>query len=334
MKVSAAVYGCAGPRLSEAERRFFAAADPFGFILFARNVESPDQVRSLVAALHQTVSRECPVLIDQEGGRVARLGPPHWRHAPAAERFGRLAARDRAAAVEAARLNARLIAAELRRLGIGANCAPVLDLRMPGGHDIVGDRAFSGDPQLVAALGRAFADGLLAGGVVPIMKHIPGHGRAAADSHLDLPVVEASMAELDGTDFVPFRLLHDLPCAMTAHVLYRAIDAERPATVSPTVIAEAIRGRIGFDGLLMSDDLSMQALAGTLHERARGALDAGCDVVLHCNGEMAEMEQVAAAAGPLSEAGVRRAAAVQGGQEPRPIDIADAERRLAALLKA
>lgn len=337
MRLSAAIYGCAGPELSDAERRFFRGAEPFGFILFQRNVETPEQVRRLVDSLRAAVGREAPVLIDQEGGRVARLKPPQWRAAPPAGRFGQLASRDREVAAEAIRLNARLLAAELRPLGIDVDCAPVLDLQFPGAHQgVVGDRSFGADPETVAFLGRAMIDALLGAGIMPVVKHAPGHGRAVVDSHLALPRVTTARAELEETDFRAFRLCADAPWAMTAHVVYAAIDDARPATTSPTVIAEVIRGSIGFGGLLLSDDLSMQALSGTLGERARDALAAGCDVALHCNGSMEEMESVAHAVGPLSrEAEARAAAARQRLSDAvNPVEIAALTARLDALLAA
>jgi beta-N-acetylhexosaminidase len=310
MTASAAIYGCAGPTLSEAERRFFRRVDPFGFILFLRNVETPEQVARLTAELRETVGRaDAPVLIDQEGGRVARLKPPHWRAAPPAARFGQLASHDREGAAEAVRLNARLLALELRAVGVDVDCAPVLDLRLPGAHDVIGDRAFGADPEIVAYLGRAMMDGFLEASVIPVAKHIPGHGRATVDSHHALPRVTTARAELEETDFRPFRLCADAPWAMTAHVVYSAIDDERPATTSPILIRDVIRGQIGFSGLLLSDDLSMQALSGTLGQRAQDALAAGCDIALHCNGKLDEMEAVAGAVGPLSlEAAARIAA--------------------------
>src|SRR5690349_607341 len=305
----AAIFGCAGPRLSASERAFFAANNPFGFILFARNVETPDQVRTLVNALRESVGRaDAPVLIDQEGGRVARLKPPHWRAAPAAAKIAALADRDLDAACEAAWLNARLIGGELATLGIDVDCAPVCDVPVAGSHDVIGDRAYGTDPGRVATIARAAALGFLDAGVLPVIKHIPGHGRARADSHLELPTVDTQRAELETTDFVPFRALADMPWAMTAHVLYTALDKERPATTSPTIIRDIIRGQIGFDGVLVSDDLSMKALGGGFVERTRAALAAGCDLALHCNGDMAEMEGVASGAGPLSEPARKRIA--------------------------
>ncbi|TAN54887.1 MAG: glycoside hydrolase family 3 protein, partial [Magnetospirillum sp.] len=255
---AAAIFGCAGLVLSEEERRFFAGANPLGFILFARNIESPEQVRVLVTALRASVGRaDAPVLIDQEGGRVQRLRPPHWRKAPPGEPFARLAARDPAAAHEALRLNFRLIGRELADLGIDVDCAPVLDVPVAGAHDVIGDRAYGRTAALVSALAGEVMEGLLDEGVLPVIKHIPGHGRAMVDSHLALPVVEASRAELEAQDFPPFHALRHAPWAMTAHVVYTALDAAAPATTSAKVIAEVIRGAIGFNGVLVSDDLSM-----------------------------------------------------------------------------
>ena len=325
---AAAILGCAGPELSANEARFFREVDPLGFILFARNCETPAQIRTLTSSLRATVGREdAPILIDQEGGRVQRLKPPTWRAAPAAARFGALAHIDPEAAVEAAWLNARLIAAELRDVGVDVDCLPCLDVPAPDGHDIIGDRAFDGDPNLVATLGRAVADGLMAGGVLPVAKHIPGHGRARADSHLELPVVDTPSAELEAIDFTPFRALADLPIGMTAHVVYSDIDPDAPATISPTVVQDVIRGSIGFDGLLMSEDLGMQALAGNYATRTSASLAAGCDVVLHCSGVMSEMEQVAAAVRPLDAAGRERAERAQAAL--RPADDTDPGEALA-----
>lgn len=328
----ATIFGCAGPRLSKAERRFFARTDPLGFILFARNVEAPEQVRDLVAALRDCVGRHAPVLIDQEGGRVQRLRPPHWRAAPAAALFGRLAARDGDLAVAAARLNARVMAAELAELGIDVDCTPVLDLPVAGAHAVIGDRAYGDDPALAAALGRAVCEGMLDGGVLPVVKHVPGHGRAMVDSHLDLPVVDAALEEMRRTDFAPFRELRAAPWAMTAHVVYAALDSEHPATTSEAVISAVIRGEIGFEGVLLSDDLSMKALGGSFAERTRAALAAGCDVVLHCNGDMVEMAAVAAAARPLSEAALGRLARAEAMRRNDPVDLPSALERLSAWL--
>ncbi|QQS13745.1 MAG: beta-N-acetylhexosaminidase [Rhodospirillales bacterium] len=335
---AAAIFGCAGARLGADERAFFRDVDPLGFILFARNVETPAQVRALTSELRGCVGRaDAPVLIDQEGGRVARLKPPYWRVAPPASVFGELYDHDRAAAVEASRLNGRLLAADLTPLGIDVDCAPVLDVPVAGAHGVIGDRAFGHAPATVAALGRAQADGLLAGGVIPVIKHIPGHGRARADSHFELPSVDASRAELEATDFAPFRALADLPWAMTAHVLYRGLSGNQPATTSAPVVRDVIRGHIGFDGLLISDDLSMKALGGAFEERTAAALDAGCDVVLHCNGAMDEMVAVAGALRPLTAIAIDRLARGETLRRSRA-DHADAEtleairRRMAALM--
>jgi beta-N-acetylhexosaminidase len=267
-------------------------------------------VRSLVGDLRATVGRDdAPVLIDQEGGRVARLCPPHWPARPAPRQIGRLAEHDPEAGREAAWLHGRLLAADLAPLGISIDCAPVLDLALPGRTAAIGDRALSGDPELAGGLGQALAEGLLAGGILPVIKHLPGHGRARRDSHVGLPVVAAGAELMARTDWVPFCTCRSLPLAMTAHVLYPALDATRPATLSPTIIAEVIRGAIGFQGLLLSDDLSMGALRGSLGERTAAARAAGCDVALHCNGDFAEMVEVLAAAGPLERAGAKRASA-------------------------
>ncbi len=332
----AAIFGCSGLDLTAAERRFYADQQPFGFILFQRNCDSPDQVKALVDDLRQAVGRpDAPVLIDQEGGRVARLKPPHWWAAPPGAAYGELYARDTAAGLEATRLGARLIAADLQRLGIDVDCLPVLDVPVPGAHDVIGDRAYSRDPDVVAALGRAAAEGMLAGGLLPVIKHIPGHGRAHVDTHVALPVVDAPLDELEATDFAPFRALADLPWGMTAHVVYSAIDTDNPATTSPAVIDRVIRGMIGFDGLLLSDDLNMEALSGDLAERARAALAAGCDIALHCSGVLVEMQAVAAAVGPLSDAAEARIARGRALlAPPRPIDAGQARAKLDRLLAA
>lgn len=324
------IFGCDGPAVTADERAFFRDTDPLGFILFARNCEEPGQIRRLVADLRESVGRsDAPILIDQEGGRVARLKPPHFPAYPAA---ARIAGRGKAAR-EAAWLVARLIADDLGQLGITVDCAPVLDLPVAGADPIIGDRAWGGDPATVAENGLAVCDGLMAGGVLPVIKHIPGHGRATVDSHRALPVVVASREELEATDFAPFRALAAMPWAMTAHVLYKALDPDRPATLSPRVIAEAIRAGIGFDGVLLSDDLSMAALGGRIEARASGALKAGCDLVLHCNGILGEMEEIAAAVGPMSAEACRRVAAGKARREaPRAFDRFSAERRLTTLL--
>jgi beta-N-acetylhexosaminidase len=300
----AVIYGCSGLAPTPAERAFFRDADPLGFILFARNVDTPDQVRALVEELRQIVGREdAPVLIDQEGGRVRRLKPPHWPDFPPAAKIGALAPGQ---CEQAAELMGRALAAELIALGIDVDCAPVVDLRRPETHQAIGDRAFGGDPATVARLARALARGLLAGGVMPVIKHMPGHGRATVDSHLALPRVTAPVADLDASDFAAFRALADLPWGMTAHVVYSAIDPDLPATLSPTVIRDVIRGAIGFDGFLLTDDIGMNALGGDFGARAAGALAAGCDCVLHCSGKIDEMAAVAAAIGPLASASLAR----------------------------
>jgi beta-N-acetylhexosaminidase len=305
--MKAAIFGCAGPMLSGDERAFFRDADPLGFILFARNIETPGQARRLTDELRSCVARaEAPVLIDQEGGRVARLRPPHWRNAPPGRVLGELYARNPEAGLEAARLNSRLLAADVASIGCDVDCLPVLDIALPGAHSVIGDRAYAEQPEAVAAIGRAAAEGLAAEGVMPVIKHIPGHGRAMVDSHHAAPTVSESRDTLERTDFLPFRLLSDLPWAMTAHVVYRAVDPDTVLTVSARGVKDVVRGHIGFDGLLLSDDLSMQALGGTLGERAARALAAGCDIALHCNGERAEMVEVAANTGPMTRDAVRR----------------------------
>jgi len=330
----AAILGCSGPTLTAAETEFFHAADPLGFILFQRNCQTPEQVRRLVQDLRTTIGRsDAPVLIDQEGGRVARLRPPAWRRTPAAGRIGTLAGQDPEIAAEAAKLNAQLMGRELAELGITVDCAPVLDLQLPGAHSVVGDRGFGADPELVARLGRAVCDGLRSTGITPVIKHAPGHGRALVDSHHELPRVDASLAELRHADFVPFKRLADMPWAITAHVVYTAIDPEHPATTSSTVIADIIRGEIGFAGVLVSDDLSMEALKGDIGDRARRALAAGCDLALHCNGKLDEMRAVAAVAGPIGSAtAVRLSRSVAEPARPAAFDTVAMESRLDSLL--
>ena len=319
---SAAIFGLSGPDLSPQEAAFFREADPWGFILFARNVADPAQLSRLTASLRESVGRNAPVLIDQEGGRVQRLGPPHWRlWRDVLHLFD---GADEAQAIEAARLRYRIIADELRAVGIDVNCAPVLDVPAPGGHEIIGTRALGRAAAEVACRGRAVCEGLLAGGVLPVVKHLPGHGRALADSHLSLPRVPASRDELDRADFLPFRALADQALGMTAHVVYDALDPERCATLSPVVI-DTIRRDIGFDGLLMTDDLSMRALSGPMSERAEAALAAGCDVVLHCNGDMAEMQAIAGMVPRIAGRAAARAArpeAARGASDPADIAAA------------
>ncbi len=292
------IFGCAGTSLTPDEQDFFRKTNPFGFILFERNCDTPEQVRALTDSLRSCIGRaDAPVLIDQEGGRVTRLKQPHWREAPAPSRFAELANDHPEQAMQAARLNARLMAADLLALGITVNCTPVLDIPQPDADPIIGDRALGLEPDRVASLGRAVCEGFLAGGVLPVIKHIPGHGRATADSHKALPVVDTDIAELRAVDFEPFRALNDMPWAMTAHVLYRVLDSDAPATTSKKVIDDVIRGLIDFQGVLISDDLSMQALSGGFAERAAASLQAGCDLVLHCNGDLAEMEAIHSACG-------------------------------------
>lgn len=316
MPVSAAIYGCAGPRLSDEERRFFADTDPWGFILFARNIENPQQVSELTSEMRDLAGRDVPILIDQEGGRVARLKPPYWRAYPPARRYGDLYAQSPKDGLEATWLASRLMAAELLSLGINVDCLPVLDVPVLGAHDVIGDRAYGETPDVVSTLGRAAAEGLLAGGVLPVLKHIPGHGRAGADSHLSLPDVKIDVNSLLLTDFLPFQALSDFPLAMTAHVVYSAIDASAPATTSRIMVSDIMRGVIGFDGLLMSDDLSMQALSGTLNARAKASFKAGCDLVLHCNGKMAEMLEVAHEVPVLAGDALRRSQAALDRRGP------------------
>jgi beta-N-acetylhexosaminidase len=331
--VTAAILGCSGPQLTAEERGFFRRVKPWGFILFGRNVQDPDQVRALVDALRETVGRaDAPVLIDQEGGRVQRLGPPHWGRYPPGRAYGELTGNDPLLRREVARLGARLMAHDLAALGINVDCVPVLDVPDPAGHEIIGDRAYGRTPEEVALLGRAAAEGLIAGGVLPVVKHIPGHGRAMSDSHLELPCVEATFEDLAARDFAPFRVLSDMPMAMTAHVIYSAIDRKRPATTSKKVMRRVVRGAIGFDGLVMSDDLSMKALSGDFAERAGASRAAGCDVVLHCNGDMAGMKAVVAGAGALKGRAAQRATAALAriARAPEPFDAVEGRARFDA----
>ncbi len=329
------VCGCRGMALDPDERRFLREAAPLGVILFKRNIADPAQVLALTTEIRNTLGRDdAMVLVDQEGGRVQRLGPPHWRRYPAAARFAGVAdLEERAATI---RLSARLMAYDLISLGIDVDCLPVLDVPVEGSHDVIGDRAYARDPATVALLGRAAAEGMLDGGVVPVIKHVPGHGRAEADSHLALPTVEASLDDLRRSDFAPFRRNRDLPAAMTAHVVYRALDPERPATISAKVIGDVVRGEIGFDGLLFSDDLSMKALPGTFRDKAEALFAAGVDVALHCNGDMDEAREVAAVSPTLAGEAARRVAraraTVRAPQSFDPVDAAaELDRRLAAI---
>ncbi len=333
MQRSAAIYGCAGLTLTDAEKEFFQDAAPWGFILFKRNCDTPDQIRQLTASLREAAGHNAPILIDQEGGRVARLKPPHWRAYPPGRCFGEIYEHSKEKGLEAARLGARLIASELLPLGINVDCVPLLDVPVPGAHDVIGDRAYALTPEPVAAMARAAAEGLLAGGVLPVIKHIPGHGRAGVDSHLSLPIVDASADELRATDFLPFRAMNDMPLAMTAHVVYSAFDKQAPATTSHRLIHDIIRGEIGFDGLLMSDDLSMQALEGSLGERAKASFAAGCDLALHCNGEMNEMQQIATETPVLMGTALARSdRALTWLKQPEAFDVAASLRRFESLL--
>ncbi|MDI3337426.1 glycoside hydrolase family 3 N-terminal domain-containing protein [Defluviimonas aestuarii] len=328
---SATILGPSGPVLNADEAAFYRDADPWGFILFARNVETPDQLRRLTGDLRAAVGRDAPVLVDQEGGRVQRLRAPHWReYLPPLVQMARTMPGDHARAVW---LRYRLIAAELREVGIDANCAPTADIAGADTHPFLRNRCFGSDPATVTLAARATADGLLAGGVLPVMKHLPGHGRAVVDSHLHLPRVAAPLEELDAADFAPFMELTDLPMAMTAHIVFDAVDPDRPATASPAAV-RLIRERIGFDGLLMTDDLSMEALSGTLSDRAAAGIAAGCDIALYCKGVREEAEAVVAAAGRMSDAASRRAeAALAARITPDAIDTALLEAEFEALLK-
>jgi beta-N-acetylhexosaminidase len=324
----AVIFGCDGPRLTPDEAAFFRAADPWGFVLFARNVETPDQLRRLTGELRAAVGWEAPVLIDQEGGRVQRMRAPHWREwlppLDQCDRAGRSAARSMY-------LRYRIMADELRAAGIDVNCAPCGDLAGEATHPFLRNRCYGSEPGRVAGIARAVATGLMAGGVLPVMKHMPGHGRATVDSHEALPRTDASPEELGLTDFAVFRALSDLPLGMTAHVVFEAFD-NRPATLSARMI-RLIREEIGFDGLLMSDDIGMGALGGTVASRGAAAIAAGCDVVLHCNATLPEREAMAGAVGRMSEAArLRGDRALRARRNPQPIDIPAAEAELAALL--
>jgi beta-N-acetylhexosaminidase len=327
------ITGLAGSALTEGERGFLREAQPWGLILFKRNVTEPGALRRLVEEARAALGRGAPVLVDQEGGRVQRLGPPHWPSYPPGAAYGAIYDRDREAGLAAARLGARLIAADLALLGIDVDCLPLADVQSAGVSPAIGDRGYGATPDKVAAIAGAVAQGLREGGVLPVLKHMPGHGRANVDTHKSLPVVDADRATLEATDFAAFRPLAGLPLGMTAHVVFSAIDPVAPATVSVTIVRDVIRDSIGFKGLLMSDDISMGALSGSVAERSRAALAAGCDVVLHCNGEMAEMLAVAGEAPPLSGASARRATAALAAKRPAaPIDLAAARAQFAGLM--
>ena len=333
MAPRAFISGLSGLTLTADERAFLRDARPWGLILFKRNIENKDQVADLVDETSRELGGDVPVLIDQEGGRVQRLGPPNWPVYPPGAAYGAIYDRDPAAGLAAARLGARLIAADLIELGITVDCLPLADVPVRGADRVIGNRAYGETPDKVAAIAAAVAEGLMAGGVLPVLKHIPGHGRANADSHEKLPVVHADRATLEATDFAAFRPLKRIPLGMTAHVVFTAIDPVRPATTSATIIGEVIRGFIGFDGLLMGDDVSMGALSGTIAERSRASLAAGCDLVLHCNGKIDEMRAVASEAPELSGDAKRRAdAALAVRKSPAGIDLAAARSEFAAMM--
>jgi beta-N-acetylhexosaminidase len=315
MAPRAFITGIAGTELSQDERRFLRGADPWGLILFKRNISNPTQVAELTSSFRSVLGRAAPVLVDQEGGRVQRLGPPHWPVYPPAQSLSQLYDRDPAAGLAAARLGGRLIAADLQPLGIDVDCLPCADIPVSEADPVIGDRAYGDRPDKVAVLAGAHARGLMNGGVLPVLKHLPGHGRATADSHKSLPTVDADRGTLEATDFAAFRSLARLPLGMTAHVVFSAIDAAHPATTSATMVREVIRGFIGFQGLLMSDDVSMGALSGTIGERTKAAIAAGCDVVLHCNGTLDEMQEVAGNVPHLSDEAARRAEAALAARE-------------------
>ena len=334
MTTKAFITGVAGTNLSAEERSFIATERPWGFILFKRNVADPAQVTALTDQLRAAVGEpNAPVLIDQEGGRVQRLSPPHWPLYPPGAAFGSLYDIDAALGLRAALLSARLIGDDLARLGVTVDCLPLADVPVSGADAVIGNRAYGTEPAKVSAIARAVTDGLVQGGILPVLKHIPGHGRATADTHFRLPVVDTSQAELERTDFAAFRPLVDLPMAMTAHVVFSAYDPAHPATTSATMIETVIRGLIGFQGLLMSDDVSMNALAGSIAERTRAIFAAGCDLVLHCNGKLDEMREVASETPELSgKALVRAERALASRKPPVPFDRAAARAELDALI--
>ncbi len=335
MTARAFITGVLGTALTTEERSFLREAEPWGLIVFKRNVDTPDHLHGLVAGFREAVGRaDAPVLVDQEGGRVQRLGPPHWPSYPSGAQYGRIWERDPASALEAARMGAHLIANDLLALGIDVDCLPLADVPTPDADPVIGDRAYGESAQKVAAIARAVADGLMEGGVLPVLKHLPGHGRATADSHHRLPTVTADRDSLEAVDFAAFRPLAGLPMGMTAHVVFSAFDPVAPATTSVTMVQDVIRDSIGFEGLLMSDDISMGALSGSLAERSFAALTAGCDLILHCNGSMEEMRAVAGAVPVLAGLPGRRAAAALAARRSpaRAVDIAEMRRAFAALL--
>lgn len=338
-KPRACILGVEGTELSNWEKGFFREADPYGFILFARNIADQKQVRALNNQLREVVGNiNVPIFVDQEGGRVMRLKPPHWRKIPAAGVFGQLFESAPEDAREAAYINARLMAVDLRDAGFNITCAPVLDIRFPRMSDVVGDRSYGERVEQIVPLASAVAAGLLDGGIAPVIKHIPGHGRASVDSHKDLPIVTASREELSRLDFEPFRQMKDVVAAMSAHLLFTAIDDQRPGTVSAKVISEIVRGDIGFENLLISDDLSMEALGGSIASRTHECLAAGCDIALHCNGKRTEMEEVVSMAPKLAGEALTRSQLLSNQiagfnvAQPSSAQIADWQARLDELL--
>ena len=333
MAARAFITGLSGTSLTADERVFLRESRPWGLILFKRNIQDKAQVAGLIGEALVESGSDAPVLVDQEGGRVQRFGPPQWPAYPPGATYARIYDRNHERGLRAAWLGARLIASDLLPMGVNVDCLPLADVPVPGADSVIGDRAYGHTPQKVAAIAGSVAEGLMAGGVLPVLKHIPGHGRGNADSHLKLPVVHADRATLDATDFAAFRPLKKLPLGMTAHVVFTAFDTVLPATTSPVMIREVIRGSIGFDGLLMGDDVSMGALSGSIAERARASLAAGCDLVLHCNGKLDEMRQVAAEAPELAGDAARRAAAALAARtSPLPIDLVAARREFEALI--
>lgn len=329
------ITGLSGTTLTAAERDFIREERPWGFILFRRNIETPSQVAALTSEVRDVLGEtDAPILVDQEGGRVQRFRPPHWPLYPAGAAFGQLYDIDPALGLAAAKLSARLIADDLTQVGVTVDCLPLADVPVAGADDVIGDRAYGEEPKKVAAIARAVTDGLEQGGILPILKHIPGHGRATADSHLSLPVVDTPKSELERIDFAAFKPLADLPMAMTAHVVFSAYDAAHPATTSATMIERVIRGLIGFQGLLMSDDVGMNALAGSIAERTKALLAAGCDMVLHCSGDLQEMQEVAGETPELSGKALERASAALASRKApaKPFDRVAARAELDRLI--
>ncbi|WP_020591831.1 beta-N-acetylhexosaminidase [Kiloniella laminariae] len=333
MEQSSVIFGCAGQSLTAWEKDFFSEVNPYGFVLFGRNCDTPEQIRILIDEMKTLSGRDdLPVLVDQEGGRVARLRPPHWRKTPAAAVFGQLYQDDPEKGQRAAYLNACLISSELTQLGFTVDCAPVLDLTIPGAHEVVGDRSYGATPEQVATLARSVSEGFLDSGIMPVIKHLPGHGRALVDSHKELPRVKTPRSELASSDFEAFRLMKDAPWGMTAHVIYEDIDPDHIATVSPKIIGEIIRKEIGFEGILLSDDLSMKAMQGSYDEKARSCLAAGCDIVLHCNGDQDEMSGVALGLEGIDSKKRSRLDQVWKRRKNTPYDIRLASQELDELL--